>query len=135
MALLVPDVGEVQLLSYALNKLTPENQIMRLFKNDYTPVEGSVLGDFTEATWTGYAQKSLTGSSWTVATVAGVTTGTFAVQTFTSTANQAAELSYGYYVLGATSGILLWAERFTDGPYAIAVLGDNIAITPKITGA
>ena len=134
MALLVPDVGEVRLLSYALNKLVPENQILKLFTNNVTPAEGDVAGTFTEATFTGYVAITLTGANWTVATVTGVTTGSQAQQTFASTANQATQLVYGYYVVGATSGILLWAERFTDGPYAIAVNGDQILITPKITG-
>ena len=134
MALLVPDVGEVRLLSYALNNLVPENQILKLFQNNVTPAEGDVAGTYTEATFTGYVSKTLTGAGWTVATVAGVTTASFAQQTFAATADQATQLIYGYYVVGATSGILLWAERFTNGPFAIAVNGDQILVTPKITG-
>lgn len=134
MALVVPNVGEVRLLKYALNHTNAEDQIIRLYKNNYTPVEGSVAGDFTEATFTGYVSLPLTGSSWSIATVSGVTTASYAAQGFTSSADQAAQDVYGYYIVDATSGILLWAERFTDGPYTIAVNGDQINVMPKITG-
>ena len=132
MALLVPDVGEVRLLSYSLNKLTPEDQVLKLYKNNYTPVEGSVAGDFTEATFTGYAAVNLARGSWTVATVAGLTTAAYAQQAFTSSADQTLENEYGYFVVGATSGVLWWAERFTGAPFPIQFNGDQINVTPKI---
>lgn len=135
MALLVPDVGEVRLMSYAVNKLTPENQTLKLYQNNITPAEADVAGTYTEATFTGYVATTLTGANYTVATSVGVTTATYApTQVFTSTANQTTQLIYGYFVVGASSGILLWAERFTDGPYAVSVNGDTISVTVKITG-
>jgi hypothetical protein len=40
---------------------------------------------------------------------------------------------YGYYVRQVTSGILMWAERFTGAPYTIANAADQVLVTPKIT--
>jgi hypothetical protein len=133
MTLLAPNVGEVKLLSYALNKASAEDQILKLYTNNHTPVEGDVAGSYTEATFTGYSSHSLAGSGWTVATSGGVTTASRAIETFMSTADQTAQLVYGYYIVGASSGVLLWAELFSDGPYTISVNGDSINITPKIT--
>lgn len=59
--------------------------------------------------------------------------GAYPEQTFTSSANQASQSNYGYFVVQQTSGIILWAERFTDGPYNIVNLNDAIKVTPKIT--
>jgi hypothetical protein len=135
MTLRVPDVGEVRLLEIALGVVAQEDQILKLYKNNYTPVEGSAAGSFTEATWSGYAAAPLLGAYWSVVTVVyGVTTASYAEQTFVSDTDQTAQLNYGYFIIGASSGVLLWAERFTDGPYSISVNGDEIRITPKITG-
>jgi hypothetical protein len=48
-----------------------------------------------------------------------------------SSANQSSQNVYGYFVVQTTSGILLWAERFSDGPYPIANNGDQIKVTPR----
>jgi hypothetical protein len=74
----------------------------------------------------------LTGTSWTLAGTA-PTTASYAQQTFTSTAGSQSESVYGYFVIQTTSGTLMWAERFPDGPYVIVNNGDAIQITPKIT--
>ena len=132
MSLLVPDVGERKFLNVAINGVANEDLTLKLYKNNYTPVEGSVAGDFTEATFTGYAAVTLARGSWTVATVAGLTTAAYAQQAFTSSADQTLENEYGYFVVGASSGVLWWAERFTGGPFPIQFNGDQINVTPKI---
>ena len=131
MALLVPDVGEVLLLSYALDKVVPGNVFLRLFTNNYTPVEGSVYADFTEATVDGYAEIELEGNDWTIATSTGVTTATFAQQTFTFTA---ASTNYGYYVVNNAKNQVLWAERFSDAPHVIPSGGGTEKITVNLIG-
>jgi hypothetical protein len=130
MALLVPDVGEVELLSRMLNLNSPDDVVLHLYTNDKTPAEGDVLGDYTESTATGYAAETLTGSSWSVSTTGGTTTGEYPQVTFTY---EAAEPDiYGYYVTNNAEDTLLWAERFSDGPYAIPSGGGSVKITPKI---
>jgi len=132
MALLVPDVGEVLLLSYALNKITPGDSVkLKLFTNDYTPVEGSVVGDFTEAVAAGYAAIDLAKADWTVETDGGVTTAAQPQKTFTLTA---ASEDYGYYITDIAGTGLLWAERFTDAPHSIPSGGGTEKITVKLIG-
>jgi hypothetical protein len=129
MSLLVPNAGEVQLLGIAINNVANENLLLKLFSTNVTPAEADTPASYTEVTATGYAAITLTKGSWSVANVAGVTTASYAEQTFTMTA---ATACYGYYVVGATSGILYWAESFGSN-YAIPAGGGSIKITPKIT--
>lgn len=132
MALLVPDVGEEFALQYLINKAVPQDLKLKLFQSNTTPAEADVAGTYTEATFTGYAAIVLTGASWT--TVQGAPTqASYAQQSFTSSALQALQNIYGYYLIRTTGGELIYAERFSDGPYAISNLGDIIKVTPKIT--
>ncbi len=130
MTLLVPDVGEQKMLQHIMNKTAPEDLRLRLFQNNITPGETDVLGTYTESTGPGYAAVSLTGASWTVSSTAGPTSASYAQQTFTFTG--AANSIYGYYVTQANSSTLMWAERFSDGPYAIVNNGDAVKITPVL---
>lgn len=43
------------------------NAVCRLYTNDYYPQRDSVIGDFTEAAWTGYAPTETIPSDWTPA--------------------------------------------------------------------
>jgi len=117
MALLVPDVGEVLMLKYMLNFATASDVKLKLFTNNRTPAEGDALASYTESTGNGYTANALTGTNWTVVTSTGTTTGSHAQVTFTFTGAEAS--IYGYYVTDSAGTGLLWAERFTDGPYAI----------------
>lgn len=118
---------------YSVNKqATSQNLILKLFKNDFTPVLGSVVGDLTEATFTGYSAITLTGASWTN-TPGDPVTMSYAEQTFTSSADQTAQSIYGYYLVRATGGELIIAERFTGGAVTIQNNGDAIRITPSFT--
>jgi hypothetical protein len=131
MALLVPNVGEGLMLEHITGKTAVENLLLKLFQSNTTPGETDTAGTYTEATFTGYAAKTLTGASWTITTGA-PTYASYAEQTFTSTAGSQNQAIYGYYVVGATSGTLYWSERFTDGPYTIVNNGDAIKVTPYI---
>ncbi len=131
MALLVPDQGEVELLSRMLNKNSPADVVLKLYTNNRTPAEGDDTSSYTESTGTGYGDISLTGASWSVATATGTTTAEYAQQTFTYTGAEAN--IYGYYVTDLTAEtIVLWAEIFSDGPYSIPAGGGSVKITPKI---
>lgn len=131
MALLVPNGGEVIALSLLVNKIAAaENVVLRLFTNNKTPAEADVVGDYTEAAGNGYAAITLTGANWTV-TGGAPTSAAYAQQTFTFSG--ALGNVYGYYMTRAGSGDLVYAERFTDGPYNIVNNGDQIKITPQIT--
>jgi hypothetical protein len=128
MTLLCPNVGEVTLLSYMLDKTEAGHPVMHLYNNNYTPVETSTLGHFTQCTESLYAAATLTSSSWTIATDGDTTTASYPETTFTF--GTAANV-YGYYVT-STGGDLLWAEAFS-GVFTLPAAGGSIAITPKIS--
>ena len=131
-ALLVPDVGEVLMLSYSLNKIAPGDSVkLKLFTNDYTPVEASVIASFTEAVAAGYAAIDLAKADWSIATDTGVTTAAQAQKTFTLTA---ASTNYGYYITNNDGSQVLWAERFSDAPHTIPAGGGTEKITVNLIG-
>jgi hypothetical protein len=130
MALVVPNVGAVLALKGFLNHTAPQNQLLKLYTNNVTPGETDTAATYTEASGNGYDDIALTGSSWVV-TEADPASAAYAQQTFTFTG--ALGDVYGYFVVQATSGILMYAERFTGAPINIANNGDQIKITPTIT--
>lgn len=132
MSLLVPNASEGTMLANFLNKTAPQDLRLKLFKNDKTPAETDVAADYTVADFTGYANIDFVAATWTV-TPGAPSEAAYPQQSFTSSADQAAQLIYGYFVIQVTSGLLMWAERFTNGPYTIANNGDIIKVTPKIT--
>ncbi|MDB5814437.1 MAG: hypothetical protein JWN23_1554 [Rhodocyclales bacterium] len=133
MTLLVPNNGEGDMLAYGLNKSTPQDLVLCLFKNNITPAETDTTATYTEATFTGYAGLTLTGASWTI-TEGAPSSAAYATQTFTCSSTGTTEQVYGYFTKRATSGRIGWAERFSDGPYPITTTGDNIKVPPTITG-
>lgn len=132
MTLLVPNNGEGRILNNFLNKVAPQDWTLKLYKNNITPSETDTAATYTDSTFTGYAAKNLVAANWTV-TEGAPSDGSAPQQTFASSADQAAELCYGYFFVQTVSGIIGWAERFTNGPYSIANNGDEIRVTPKIT--
>lgn len=132
MALNCPNVGAQEILRRALNYSATGDVVLKLYQNDVTPGESDTTSTYTEATWTGYSAKTLTGGSWTV-TSADPSEASYAQQTYTSTAGSQNQNNYGYYVTNAGGTVLLWAERFTSAPYTIVNNGDTISVTPKFT--
>jgi hypothetical protein len=136
MALIIPDASEVLMLRFALGDATPDTTCtLRLFVNDYTPVPGSVVGNFTEMTTQNYAPIVLTNTNWTVTAEDPEAQAVQAEQTFTFDGSGGDTIVYGYYVTDDTAGALLWAERFPAPPTVPDTLGGTIKITPKITFA
>lgn len=131
MSLILCNNGKISLLS-SFDAQQSATLKLRLYQNNYTPVEGSVLGDFTEATFSGYAQATplvavdITGpdgtNRWTI---------TWSQCSWTkngATGNQI----YGYYVLNAANQVL-FAERFGAAPIDMTVNGNHLQLTPKLT--
>jgi hypothetical protein len=126
MALLVPNVGEEEFLT---RMMKVEGGKLKLYTSNTTWGETSTVGSATECSTGGYAQISLT-TAWTVTVPAGGTTyAAYAEQTFTFTS---ACTAYGYMVCNSAATIVLFAEAFTDGPYAIPSGGGTIKVTPRI---
>lgn len=127
MTIVIPNQGEEAFLDLLLSV----GYTLRLFKNDVTVTESVTESDFTEATFTGYVSKALTGGSWTT-TAGDPSTGAYAMQSFTSTADQTPQDIYGYYVTLTSGGALRWFEKF-GSPVTVQNDGDSIRITPQIT--
>lgn len=126
MALLVPSAAEDVMFQNILNITAPQTLKLKLYTNNYTPVEGSTEANFTEAAGNGYADVSLTPGNWVI-TPGNPSSADYPQVTFTFTGNLGNV--YGYYVVQTTSGKIMWAELFTDGPYNIVNNGDQIKIT------
>ena len=130
MALVVPNASEVTILEYVLNKGAPEELDMRLYTNDHTPAETDVVSTYTEATGGGYVVKNLNAASWVI-TPGNPSASEHPQVTwiFTGIVGNV----YGYYITRRTTGDLMWAERFTNGPYNIQTNNDQIRVTPRLT--
>jgi len=120
-----------------LDLILSVNYTLHLFKNDVTngltagQIEALTEADFTEADFTGYASVALTGGAWTT-TPGDPCTGSYAAQSFTSSADQTAQTLYGYYVTRTSGGALEWFEEFTS-PLEIEFDGEFIRVTPRMT--
>lgn len=116
MALIITNNGENELLDKMLKDAlsSDEDYTLKLFKTDVTPSATSVEGDFTEADFTNYTSKTLTRSGWGAAsTVGGKASSTYG-STQSWTCGASGNTIYGYLVVGATSNVLLWAEKFSS---------------------
>jgi hypothetical protein len=131
--ILVPNVALLKILELIFKDTSPVNQTLRLFTNDLTPDEDTVLTDFIEMSGLSYAVITLTRSEWTAALSGGVPTIENLEKTFTFTQGTPATI-YGYYVtFNDGSDRLLYCERF-DGPSTVGATGDDtIKIVPKVT--
>ena len=129
MALSFPDVGENLALEMIVNKTAAQNLVLKLYTSNTTPAEGDTAGTYTEASGSGYAAITLTGSSWGSAASGSIA---YAQQTFTFTG--AIGPIYGYFVVQASSGTLLYSERFAASE-TFNNNGDQLKITPTITAS
>lgn len=131
MALVIPDVGEVELLDKMLKDAlsSDEDYTLKLYKTDVTPAESDTASSYTVADFTNYVNKTLTRAGWAGASTAGGTTSSsYAQQSWTCGAS--GNTIYGYYVIGATSTVLLWAEKFATA--RVLASGDTLNLTPKM---
>lgn len=131
MAGIIAEGGLSAILQAITNKdAANEDLKLGLFSNDVTPAIADVIGTYTAATFTGYSAITLTGASWSV-TLADPVLISYAQQTFQSSADQAAQTIYGYYLFRGTTLDLLGAERFSISQ-VVQFNGDTIKITPRL---
>ena len=129
--LVLADLGADEILKAYFNNAFPtvKNLTMKLFVNDYTPVDTSVAGSFTEAAGGGYAAKTLTNGSWTVTPANDPSDAVYAEQVWTFTGALTGNATiYGYFIVNA-DGTLIYAERLSAG-FQPANNGDQLKITP-----
>lgn len=128
------DVSEIRALNAITAVSAADAWTLRHFKNDYTPVAGSVAASFTESTYPGYAAQAMA-SAFPAATTdaGGKASSQYPAQlVFTRNATGTAELCYGWYVTDSTNRLIM-AERFdSPGPYSMALNGDTIKLQPTL---
>jgi hypothetical protein len=131
--IVVPQSGAQVLLEKGLDGLTATVKV-HLFQNDYAPAPGSVLADFTEADYTGYAAQTVTPATWPVyfqGIAQVVAVGPALV--FTPTGSTIANIVFGYFVTDTTGTRLLWAERFEESKVLNGVT-TGFSLLPAIGG-
>lgn len=130
MPLVVPDTAEVRLLEYIVNKTSPTNLVLHLYTNTVDlSTDAFSTGSFTEASASGYAPVTLTGSNWTASTSVGISSAVYNTGiTFNFTVGVDVR---GYYVTN-TSNNILWAEEFPGAPFTLPSTGGDIAIRPQV---
>jgi len=117
---------------YRSGYLNGENLDIHLYKNDYTPVPGSDVGDYTEADFTGYLSQVITGGTWGSVTVADHIAVTVNADTFNFTytaGGGSPQTIYGYYITG-DGGDYFWGERFSEP--RVMNPADELNITPEL---
>lgn len=135
MALVVPNEGELELLKKLLiNTTDSENYLVRLYKNDPTLDDATTLTDFTQTTFTSYAQttmvRGVAGNCWdTPSTVSDKAQSSGTAQSWTCGAT--GDTIVGYYVVGSSSNKVLWAEKFSTA--RVLTSGDILNLTPQFT--
>lgn len=134
MPLVTPNVGELELLDKMLKDALSTNEayILKLYQNNYTPDDSSAPGSFTEATFTNYAAVTLTRALWNSAvTVSNKAETSYGSAPQSWTCGASGNTIYGYYVVGATSAVVLWAELFATS--RVLANQDVLNLTPKFT--
>lgn len=134
MALVVPDLGELELLDKLLKDAlsTNEDFILKLYKTDHTPVAASLAAEFTEATFTNYSVRTLARATWNAAsTISNKASSSYGSTPLSWTCGATGNTIYGYYVIGATSNVCLWAEKFSTA--RVLAEDDILNLTPKFT--
>jgi hypothetical protein len=116
--MVIPDSGKAYflLICFGSQSAAAGSLHLRLFKNDYTPVDTSGLGDFTEADFSGYSEIVIAPADWDdafiVSNVAEMQTLT--APSWTATAGTPNTV-YGWYLVFTGSSIVVAAQRF-DSP-------------------
>lgn len=113
-----PDEGLILLLQRALfasGVSAAEDYYLDLYSNNYTPVYGSTLSNFTLCTFTGYAQATIPAADFAAptATAPGATT-TNSVQGVFSCTSGSSQTAYGCVLHGKTSGKVIAACLFAN---------------------
>lgn len=132
MTLKMADDGIKEKLSQARTAWNSVKLRLHLYKSNTTPTNASILSDFTECDFAGYAAQDI--STWSVPTVAAhVATMTAAANLFTRSTTGASQNIYGYYVTDSTNATLEWAERDPNAPIVLTVAGDSYQVTAALT--
>lgn len=117
-------------LTDALAGVLTANKVA-LFQSNTIPTPNMVLGDYTEATYTGYAKEAVT---WSVPTVAddGTVEVIGIVGEFRPTGTAVTNAIYGVLLVDTTGAILYGAARFDAPPLPMSSALDAIIVTLRV---
>ncbi len=132
MPLKVPLDSEIFILG---QYLTSQSFRMHLFSNNYTPAANSIVSSFTEAAFSGYAQKTIAAGDWTtpVDDGAGRAISFNLAQTWANSTGAVGNDIYGYFMTDAGGTNLVWAERLASVPVDMNTAGKTLSIQPVFT--
>lgn len=106
---------------------------LRLFTNDLYPQRGTVLGDYVEATFSGYSRRVIDRSAWAAATIAADhvarITPSGGAQEYAPTSE--GETVYGCLLVRPSAGVVAFALRFST-PHVV-VTGEGFGVQPIVT--
>lgn len=104
----------------------------RLYTNDVTPGSATVLGDFTEAAFTGYAAQTLDETDFVITSVSGGIGSIVAnIINFLNSSGGTQQI-YGYYVTDSGNTKLISATRFDSAPVNLAN-GSSQPVLPTLS--
>jgi len=132
MSLIVPDEAERNLLDALVNGDSLAGVLLKLFKNNLTPDQDTVIGDFTESDFSGYAAADPSFGAATTVSHKGQILDSSS-RDFVHNGGATSNTVYGYYLVDSTGTILYWCERFASSQ-VMANNGDTITIQAKFTG-
>lgn len=113
--------------------LASGNLQLRLFQNNITPDQNTTVGDFTEATFSGYAAQTI--ATWGSVSLDGDNNAVVEEinRTFTQSGTTTINDIYGYYVVDtSTTALLVWSERAPSPPFAMDASGKTYTVLPRL---
>jgi len=128
---IVPEEAEINFLSELITTLL-DGCNCHLFSNNITVSAATVLTDFTECTFTGYAEDAFTAWSSPAIQGDGSAGSTPGDATFTPTSGGGSGTIYGGYVTDPGDAELLWAWNYPSGGITVA-MGITLHVSPLFT--
>lgn len=128
---IVPQLGEINFLEELISVLL-DGCNCHLFSNNYTVTSTSILTNFTECTFAGYAADAFTAWSTPIIQGDGSAGSTPGDATFTATSGGGSGSIYGGYVTDAGDTELLWAWNYPSGGITLAD-GITLHVSPLFT--
>lgn len=98
-----------------LKRPTLQQWVCRLYTNNFNPVFGMAIGNFTQATFQGYASKAISFPNAAVIQVNGKALITSVLITWTPTGVAVQNTVFGYYVTDPANATVYFAERNPAG--------------------
>lgn len=101
-----------------------------LFSNNVTVSDATVLADFTESAFPGYATHDIASAGWGSPTDDGTCSTSAAADITTTSTGTSGETCYGYYVTDTADGAYIFGENFAT-PVSMALASTTITISPR----